>query len=86
MPYNLCVIIIDSKDEGDFLETTSLWKSIVRDDEFPHLTPFSLHEALVAATKSSGARPSLAAVANTPPAQLQIFGPGSTLGQTSGFS
>lgn len=79
-------MVVDNKDEGIFPETTSKWKRIIRDGEFPDLTPFSVHKASVATTSSSDAHPLLAAVANTTPAQLQVFGPGSNFSQTSGFS
>ena len=68
----LGLIIVDNKDEGGFLETTSELKAITRVDDFTHLTPFSMHKASAATTNSSDAHLSRAAVANTAPAQLQM--------------
>lgn len=59
--YKLCVIIVDNKDEGSFPDEG---KSVLRDEEYPDLSLFSVHKALAVTMSSSDAHPLLAAVAD----------------------
>jgi len=92
MFHGLCVITVDNKDEGSFLETTSYWKFITANStdrtllKISDSAPPSVHKALVGTMNSSDAHPLLHAVANCTPAQLEVLGPGSTISQPSGFA